>query len=92
MTWNEWKTAGKESLRSRFYLYLVGNLRADIDATPFIPQQSEIRWGAHRHRAQRPDRETQRAARCPRVSTSRVSGSHSSIQAGGGYLTDSWDN
>lgn len=36
MTWNEWKTAGNTSLRRRFFLYLVGNLRADIGATPFI--------------------------------------------------------
>lgn len=37
MTWNEWKTARKESLRSRFYLYLVGNLRSDLPgASPFI--------------------------------------------------------
>jgi len=36
MTWNEWKTAGHADLRARFYLYLVGNLRADIDTAPFI--------------------------------------------------------
>lgn len=36
MTWNEWKTAKTASLRSRFYLYLVGNLRADIDAAPYL--------------------------------------------------------
>ncbi len=36
MTWNEWKTAGHADLRARFYLYLVGNLRADIETAPFI--------------------------------------------------------
>jgi hypothetical protein len=36
MTWNEWKTAGHADLRARFYLYIVGNLRADIDTAPFI--------------------------------------------------------
>ena len=37
MTWNEWKTATSSTLRSRFYLYLVGNLRSDLDgSTPYI--------------------------------------------------------
>jgi len=37
MTWNEWKTAASSSLRGRFYLYLVGNLRSDLDdSTPFV--------------------------------------------------------
>ncbi len=36
MTWNEWKSARTDELRRHFYLYLVGNLRADIDAAPFI--------------------------------------------------------
>lgn len=36
MSWNEWKTAGHADLRARFYLYLVGNLRADIESPPFI--------------------------------------------------------
>jgi hypothetical protein len=37
MTWNEWKTAANSELRDKFYLYLVGNLRADIpQAKPFI--------------------------------------------------------
>ena len=36
MTWNEWKTASTASLRAKFYLYLVGNLRADIDAAPYV--------------------------------------------------------
>ena len=36
MSWNEWKTAGG-SLRSRFWLYLAGNLRADLpNAAPFL--------------------------------------------------------
>ena len=37
MTWNEWKTAKTSNLRDRFYLYLVGNLRADLpEAHPYI--------------------------------------------------------
>lgn len=36
MSWNEWKTAGG-NVRHRFWLYLVGNLRADLqDAAPFV--------------------------------------------------------
>ena len=36
MSWNEWKTA-KGILRDRFWLYLVGNLRADLqNAAPFV--------------------------------------------------------
>lgn len=34
MSWNEWKTAG--ALRHRFWLYLVGNLRADTNNAPFV--------------------------------------------------------
>lgn len=37
MTWNEWKTAQNDKMRSHFYLYLVANLRSDLaDARPFI--------------------------------------------------------
>jgi len=37
MTWNEWKTARRSTLRNYFYLYLVGNLRRDLaDAAPYI--------------------------------------------------------
>lgn len=37
MSWNEWKTAASSSLREKFYLYLVGNLRSDLqDAVPFV--------------------------------------------------------
>jgi hypothetical protein len=37
MSWNEWKTARASGLRSRFWLYLVGNLRADIPhALPYV--------------------------------------------------------
>jgi hypothetical protein len=36
MSWNEWKTA-QGRLRSHFWLYLVGNLRADLQNTvPFV--------------------------------------------------------
>jgi hypothetical protein len=36
MSWNEWKTASGK-LRGKFWLYLVGNLRADLqNAVPFI--------------------------------------------------------
>jgi hypothetical protein len=37
MTWNEWKTAQNDQVRSHFYLYLVANLRSDLpDARPFL--------------------------------------------------------
>jgi hypothetical protein len=37
MSWNEWKTAVSSALRTRFYLYLVGNLRSDLEgARPFV--------------------------------------------------------
>ena len=37
MSWNEWKTAGSSSIRHLFWLYLVGNLRADLEqAVPFV--------------------------------------------------------
>ena len=37
MTWNVWKTAKNDRLRSHFYLYLVGNLRSDLpEARPFL--------------------------------------------------------
>ena len=37
MTWNEWKTAREGLLAARFWLYLVGNLRADLpQAEPYI--------------------------------------------------------
>ena len=37
MTWNEWKTAQSDELRSHFYLYLAGNLRSDLPgAAPFL--------------------------------------------------------
>ena len=36
MSWNEWKTASGD-LRDKFWLYLVGNLRSDLqDASPFV--------------------------------------------------------
>jgi len=37
MSWNEWKSAGARGIRELFWLYLAGNLRADIpSALPFI--------------------------------------------------------
>jgi hypothetical protein len=37
MSWNEWKTAKSSDIRSRYWLYLVGNLRADLPhARPFV--------------------------------------------------------
>lgn len=37
MSWNEWKTARGSDLRGRFWLYIAGNLRADLaDARPFV--------------------------------------------------------
>lgn len=37
MSWNEWKSARTSLLRDRFWLYLAGNLRADLpNASPFL--------------------------------------------------------
>jgi len=37
MSWNEWKTARASDLREHFWLYLAGNLRADLPhAKPFL--------------------------------------------------------
>jgi hypothetical protein len=37
MTWNEWKSARSSTLRDNFYLYLVGNLRSDLNGSkPYI--------------------------------------------------------
>jgi hypothetical protein len=37
MTWNEWKSARNSRLRERLWLYVVGNLRADLHhATPYV--------------------------------------------------------
>ena len=37
MSWNEWKSASNSALRAKFWLYLTGNLRADLDhATPYL--------------------------------------------------------
>lgn len=37
MSWNEWKSARNSRVRERFWLYLVGNLRADLPhAEPFV--------------------------------------------------------
>jgi hypothetical protein len=36
ITWNEWKTARTEKVSDRFYLYIVGNLRKDIKADPYV--------------------------------------------------------
>ena len=37
MSWYEWKTARASELRSSFWLYLVGNLRADLPhALPYV--------------------------------------------------------
>jgi hypothetical protein len=37
MSWNEWKSASRSDLRPLFWLYLVGNLRADIPGTvPYL--------------------------------------------------------
>lgn len=37
MSWNEWKTARQSHLRSLFWLYLAGNLRADLGhASPYL--------------------------------------------------------
>lgn len=36
MTWNEWKSARDSGIREKYWLYLVGNLRADILAPPYL--------------------------------------------------------
>lgn len=36
MSWNEWKSASHSELRVHFWLYLAGNLRADIDGQPYL--------------------------------------------------------
>jgi hypothetical protein len=37
MSWNEWKTARQSHVRSKFWLYLAGNLRADLsEAEPYL--------------------------------------------------------
>jgi hypothetical protein len=37
MSWNEWKGASHSDLRSKFWLYLAGNLRADLQhALPYL--------------------------------------------------------
>ena len=36
MTWNEWKSARRSDLRHLFWLYLVGNLRADLPGIPYV--------------------------------------------------------
>ena len=37
MSWNEWKTARSNSMRPLFWLYLAGNLRADLGhALPYL--------------------------------------------------------
>jgi hypothetical protein len=37
MSWNEWKSARASHIREKFWLYLVGNLRADLGhAKPFV--------------------------------------------------------
>ena len=36
MSWNEWKTARHNHVSRHFWLYLVGNLRADLNQPPFV--------------------------------------------------------
>jgi hypothetical protein len=36
VTLNEWKTAGETNLKSRFYLYVIANLRSDKSGMPWI--------------------------------------------------------
>ena len=37
MSWNEWKSASRNDLSAKFWLYLVGNLRSDLpNASPFV--------------------------------------------------------
>lgn len=62
MTWNEWKTAKASTLRGRFYLYLVGNLRSDLAAAqPYIRtiQNPVEQMVADVHVTQTPQRKVQ---------------------------------
>jgi hypothetical protein len=36
VTWNEWKTASEDEIQELFYLYIVGNLRKDINSEPYL--------------------------------------------------------
>jgi hypothetical protein len=37
MTWNEWKTAENDVLATKYWLYLIGNLRSDLNnSQPFL--------------------------------------------------------
>ncbi|MGM0500789.1 MAG: protein NO VEIN domain-containing protein, partial [Bacillota bacterium] len=36
ITWNEWKTAGKKTIQDKYYLYIVANLRKDINSDPYL--------------------------------------------------------
>lgn len=36
VTWNEWKTASTSEVQELFYLYIVGNLRKDVQSDPYI--------------------------------------------------------
>lgn len=36
VTWNEWKTASTSEVQELYYLYIVGNLRKDVQSDPFI--------------------------------------------------------
>lgn len=36
ISWNEWKTARTADVKDLFYLYIVGNLRTDIQSDPFL--------------------------------------------------------
>lgn len=36
VTWNEWKTASTSEVQELYYLYIVGNLRKDVQSEPYI--------------------------------------------------------
>jgi len=36
ITWNEWKTASTTDIQDRYYLYIVGNLRKDVQSEPYL--------------------------------------------------------
>jgi hypothetical protein len=36
VTWNEWKTASTSEVQDLYYLYIVGNLRKDVQSDPYI--------------------------------------------------------
>ena len=63
MSWNEWKSASHSDLRARFWLYLVGNLRADLDhASPYVRAINDPFGSLVGETVEKPTAEARRAA------------------------------